>query len=137
MLHIQMSAFQIMIEEFKKSLNTAGYKAYVSHLVPLLGIDYQLDQPWFTKKEKDAFYQYERLDKELNAAKSNVNKNAIRVCFFPYFFVENLWPSIRVGNRTIEKKCVSLVLKSPRIVSRRVILEWVIIIWIVVNMLVL
>lgn len=95
-----------MIEEFKKSLNTAGYKAYVAHLVPLLGVDYQLDQPWFTKKEKDAFYQYERLDKELNAAKSNVNKNAIRVksyrttfrsiqkkkLFFSIFFLTKKYP---------------------------------------------
>jgi hypothetical protein len=75
----QAAAFAAMVDEYKKSMNTVGYKQSLARLASSVGIDATPDNVWLSKIDKEAHYLYEKLDRELTAAKSSVNKNAIRV----------------------------------------------------------
>jgi hypothetical protein len=53
----------------------------INEIIILIGIDYELDNAWIQAREKEAHHRYEKLDHELNLAKTNLNKDAIRVRF--------------------------------------------------------
>jgi len=71
-------AFNDMVETLKSLKSTTIYKEYVSTLAPQLEIDYEIDTAWVQASDKEAHHRYEKLDRELNLAKTNLNKEAIR-----------------------------------------------------------
>lgn len=50
----------------------------MSQLAPELGIEYASESNWLTSADKKAAQKYERLDSTLSAAKTNLNKFAVR-----------------------------------------------------------
>ena len=70
------------MEELLKSFNVHYYKATIATLVPELGIEYSVDAQWLTNADKKAAAIYEKHDQQLTAAKTNLNKYAVRAAQF-------------------------------------------------------
>lgn len=71
-------AFATLIDELKKTINVHLYKLVVTQLAPDLGIEYASESSWLSSADKKAAQKYERLDSTLSAAKTNLNKLAVR-----------------------------------------------------------
>jgi tetratricopeptide (TPR) repeat protein len=78
----EVVAFHTLIQEIQTGFNVHFYKSAVAALVPELGLDYQADAQWLTNADKKAAAIYEKHDQQLTAAKTNLNKLAVRAAQF-------------------------------------------------------
>jgi len=76
---LESDALKMAIDELKTTTNTVLYKTVADRTGDKLGPKYVTDQSWMDSIDKKAAQQQERLDVELNAFRTNLQKENIRV----------------------------------------------------------
>ncbi|OVA14147.1 Proteasome component (PCI) domain [Macleaya cordata] len=76
---MQLDALRMAYEEIKKGENTNLFRDVVQKIDGKLGPDYDMDQAWVDSVDRKAELRKEKLENELNAYRTNLIKESIRM----------------------------------------------------------
>eukprot|EP00245_Coleochaete_scutata_P005782 TRINITY_DN19649_c0_g1_i1.p1 TRINITY_DN19649_c0_g1~~TRINITY_DN19649_c0_g1_i1.p1 ORF type:complete len:435 (-),score=92.43 TRINITY_DN19649_c0_g1_i1:295-1599(-) len=76
---MELEALRMALDEIRKGDNTFVYLETVEKVYGKLGPEYQLDQDWVDATDRRVTQRHEKLEGELNAYKTNLIKESIRM----------------------------------------------------------